>query len=237
MNRFPVIPYLAVIVIGLLTVQAQDDGGDDDFVARPGQITPFSEATAPENYDFLMRVPAGTNIRVRVRPTAAVEEAMQSGNPDAVIDRVPETQRIERQVRSNIVRERIRGANGEEDEKFYLLDWCAYDHPQRGINIRRTTLEGGHEPVNHYHFPELFWAWPDTRKADPEVPEGEVTVHLYEKGARKLEVDGETGLPIRFVDRTREYRYSYSKSGDPVRMPQKLAEAVKRTLKKTGAMP
>jgi hypothetical protein len=202
-------------------------------VKKAGQLSPFSDAITPEAYTFRMKLPAGTNVRINIRKTgktteqASIDQSM-SGMPDT-----PDKMRIERDVREHVVRER-KISMGKDVTRFYMLGYCAFDDPRMGLNVRRTSVESTYQPLNDYNFPELYWAWPDTRRPDPAAKDGKKPLRIYKNATNTLEVDGETGLPMRFIEGSREHRYTYTQNNEPIRLPQKIQVGLQKVLKRTG---
>jgi hypothetical protein len=245
MNKSATTGLLVAFLLPVSLIRGQDAAPDEldpleesfPVLRHPAQLNPFSEALPPEVYQFRMRVPSGTDVTIRTRRVGS-EQAKKPGedNPEGEEPDVLASE-IVRRVRDGVVMETTTMDDGSESTRYYLRGWSAFDHPRMGINVRRTSLDGSYLPLEAYTFPELFWAWPERRRRDPEAAREEKPVQIYEYGIRRLEVDAETGLPRRFVDGSMEFLFSYRESQSPIRLPQSLREPVRRVVAKTGGRP
>lgn len=242
MNKFPVINVSALLVMaGSLifstspfVAQGRSDSAEIP-TARKGQITPFSEATQVERYEFPMRLPVNTDVRVAVRKlqSAPAEGSPQKPQSDTDIQQ----EQIVRRIRAQLVEEQRTDPDGLVKTRYFFKGWCAFDDPRKGINVVRTGLDRGNDPLDRYHFPELLWAWPETRTLGDDSASQPTPLPTYKDSNRILEINAETGYPNRFSDGTREYIYSYSQSNQAIRLPPQLEEAARKTSKTTGGQP
>ena len=86
--------------------------------------------------------------------------------------------------------------------------------------------------MDYYSFPELMWAEPSTQQVDPEVKEGEPKIHLFQTPDKSmtLEVDAQTGFPLRFKKYGERWTYSYKADATPIVIPEKLRPYLLRVL-------
>jgi len=200
---------------------AQEDGGYERQVSHnlPASAYTFQMVLKPD-VDLTVK----TKVLAKKREnsgsaTGAVEGSEKNNTQDSQVPAMM----IQRDVRQGVVRVTQESADAKQKSvKYYVGDWCAFDDPRRGLNVQRPSMDGFFFPMNTYHFPELLWAGPKTRQIDPPVEEGKPAIQLYKDGVQILEVDVATGRPLRYIDGSSEWKYSYQEDSTPIVIPEKL---------------
>jgi len=206
------------------------------FVTLPDMCAQENVASriAPTAYSFAMQLPPGTDVTIRIKPkqadssdvkgTANTPQFARSSEGDLV---------IERSIRSNVIRE-TKAADGKAPPtvRYYAGEWCAFDDPRKGLNVYRAGVDNEGFPPGLYQFPELIWAEPNKRKQDPVVKEGSPKIAIYKDGEDILEVDALTRRPLRYIEGSREWLYSYKENLTPIVLPEKLASTLQHVLSK-----
>lgn len=191
---------------------------------EPAPPPPPVEMLPPEAYTFAMKLPPGTDCSVAVKPMGSEVKSKGGDKKDVKSDSGPTAMKIERLFRKGLSLSKEIRPDGKETDFYSINGLCAYDSPQKGINVRPNLP--GHElsNLNTYSFPELQWAVPETQDAGAQAKPGNPPVKIYGISQEQLtlEVDPSTGLPQRFTDGQMEWTYSYKQSTAPIVMPENL---------------
>lgn len=187
----------------------------------------------PTAYGFAMQLPPGTDVTIRIKPRKEKDsdgkEASNTPQSNISEDDIV----IERSIRDNVVREsKSVGKKEPASVRYYIGEWCAFDDQRKGVNIYRSGIDHEGYPPGLYQFPELTWAGPNTRKQDPVVKEGASKIELYRDGGDVLEIDALTKRPLRYIEGSREWIYSYRNNLAPVILSEKLTLALQEVLSK-----
>lgn len=211
---------------------------DEDAAARAEQARdeaqlPSDEAVpAPSAYSFLMQLPPGVDVSVRVidKSKEEKEKKSQGSAPPPVV------LKMERAVRKGIVRVQKEDTGVKMPELYFVRGFCAFDDARLGINIRKSGWGDLYQPQDIYHFPELTWAEPKTRRVNPNIPKEEEKIEIYQQSPFTLEVDAATHRPLRFrTGMSEEWTYSYKESSTPLVLPKSLEERLGRLLNKPSS--
>lgn len=202
-----------------------------DSKSPPSPPPPSKVSLAPETYTFSIRLPSGTDCSVSVKSEWSIaEKGERASSGNSITSSEPDlsAKKFERSIRKDISSSKEIKSDGTESIFYFIHGWCAYDSPQKGINMRHFLPGHIFSNLGVYHFPELTWATPETRQADPPVKEGSPKLHLYKDDSQTLEVDAHTGYPMRYSDGQTQWSYSYKASTIPIVLPEKLQQAVDR---------
>jgi len=214
--RFSLVFWLAFAVgSGILRLEAQEEGAYEKMA---------SNKPAPESFDFLMKLKNDADVTVQIQP---ISKKSQKNRGDKSVSGTPRT--IQREVRNPVVRVTENSPEGST-VRYYAGNWCAGEDPRRGVTLVQTSFDGVALPLASYHFPELIWATPQTRKPSPELASSGKKVIVYVAGDSTLEVDAVFGRPLRFVDGVQEWKYSYKDTPAPIVIPEKIREALSKIL-------
>jgi len=205
--------------------KAQDEPGD----------LPAPEALPLESYTFAMHLPPNTVCSVTMKgensaDKKAADKKSKAADPFSM-RRNPV--KIERFFQKDLCVVREGYADGSDAFFYFANGVCAFDDPQKGMNVRHQEEGRKYSEMDTYHFPELLWAGPQMRKEN----KNDLGVHLYEDPARnlKLEVDAGSKRPLRFHKGSQEWTYTYKESSSPLAIPGNFSEALKRAAGKAEA--
>lgn len=162
-----------------------------------------------KDYTFQMFPNPNFDITVKIR-------VLPKGDDERNIDSASQSVLIQREIRPNVVLVKQNpDSNGKESICYYINGWCALSDSHYEL----TTFQLGFD----YCFPELTWAEPNTRQSDPPVRQGKPQIHLYKEGMNILEVDANSGHPLRYNDGQQEWLYTYKEDSTPIVIPEKFA--------------
>jgi len=225
----PRLKFSPVLIFSLLVflflnppaIQAQDE--------NPGALS-VPEALPLESYLFAMHLPPNTDCTVMIKDEKTSDKKAATGKVQDPFQMKRAPVRIDRLFRPELCMVREVYSDNSDAFFFFTGGFCAFDDSKKGINVRRQEERQKYSEMDTYHFPELLWAGPELRKDNKADP----TRYLYEDpGAHlKLEVDSLTKRPVRFSNNGKVWTYSYQSSTTPIAVPEKLVEALKRTIRK-----
>ncbi len=183
----------------------------------------FKEALSPDAYTFSIKLPPDTDCTAQVK---FIGGEKSTNVEESTLD----VMKLERLIRSGLSSSIEIKKEGAKMTFYFVNGWCAYEHPKKGLNIRRNLSGFSLSNLAIYHFPELQWATPETRQSDPVKKEGIPQVHIYKDGVFLLEVDADSGYPLRYSDGQMKWTYSYKKSSSPIVMPENIKAALSNSL-------
>jgi len=219
---------LSILFVGFapLCIHAQD-------TENPSRRHPPGKKMAPKAYTFAMTLSPGTDCFVRTNLMKKDKNDVSNDLDSPLVY----GKQIERMFRKDISCSKEILPDGTEETYYFVGGMCAYDTAAEGVNVLRYLEGHTSSNIASYHFPELAWAFPETRQVDPIPKDGQPKIHLYMDENFVLEVDADSNLPKRFSDGFMEWVYSYKPSSNPIILPEKLQKAVDRVFNTRSRKP